>query len=96
LALKLKTLSLIKNFKNYWYTQKKTPFTDTNMNEIYCPQGRYLHIPPEYPEPGFDTSIFCEFFEQDSIYKIFPKTRQAMSCAVLIEQSMLFKFTVIL
>lgn len=29
----------------------------SNMCEVYCPQGRFLHIPPEFPEPGFDTRV---------------------------------------
>ncbi len=32
-------------------------FSATNLVEAYCPQGRFLHVPPERPEPGFDTRI---------------------------------------
>lgn len=27
---------------------------DTNREEAYCPQGRYIHVPPSYPEEGWD------------------------------------------
>ncbi|CAD7964216.1 unnamed protein product [Amoebophrya sp. A25] len=68
-----------------------SPFT--NLKEVYCPQGRYLHVPPEVPEPGFDTRIKSPWW-RDAKYCIgtlTAKTRKIYVMNLLSKQSVLME-----
>eukprot|EP00930_Biecheleria_cincta_P052651 TRINITY_DN37935_c0_g1_i1.p2 TRINITY_DN37935_c0_g1~~TRINITY_DN37935_c0_g1_i1.p2 ORF type:complete len:241 (+),score=49.93 TRINITY_DN37935_c0_g1_i1:124-846(+) len=35
----------------------------TGLEEIYCPQGRYIHVPPQGPEAGWATNFGTPWWE---------------------------------
>lgn len=40
----------------------------TGMEEIYCPWGRYIHVAPQGPESGWDTSFGTPWWEDRRYY----------------------------
>lgn len=68
-----------------------SPFT--NMAEVYCPQGRFLHVPPEFPEPAFDTRVTTPWWRdaQYCIGKLSASTVKIYICNLLSKQKVLME-----
>merc|ERR1712194_60013 len=68
----------------------------TNLTEVFCPQGRFIHVPPEMPEPGFDTNVKTPWWK-DSAYiigKLSERTMQIYICNLLSKQTVLMEVPV--
>jgi len=68
-----------------------SPFT--NMREVFCPQGRYIHVPPETPEPGFDTCVNIPWWRDQKycIGKLSEKTIKINMVNLLSKQKVLME-----
>jgi len=79
----------------HWFDAKTTDpktFVDpyTNMEDTYCPLGRYLHVPSAFPEPGLDTRTLIPWWKDEVKYcigKLASGTIKINVCNLLTKQT---------
>mmetsp|Transcript_12515 Transcript_12515/g.22095 ORF Transcript_12515/g.22095 Transcript_12515/m.22095 type:complete len:241 (-) Transcript_12515:80-802(-) len=72
---------------SFWFDEAtKQPKTHvdpvTGMEEIYCPWGRYVHVPPQGPESGWSTSFGTPWWE-DRRYYIGSRSAQTRKVSIV-------------
>merc|ERR1712039_502445 len=60
----------------------------TGLDEIYCPWGRYIHVPPQGPESNWATDYAMPWWEDAKYYigKAASRTRKITMVNVLTKQ----------
>jgi len=61
---------------------------ETGLEEIYCPWGRYIHVPPKGPESGWATDYVIPWWEDRRYYigSFTKRTRKVTICNLLTKQ----------
>lgn len=61
---------------------------ETGLEEIYCPWGRYIHVPPKGPESGWATNYGKPWWEDRRYYigSFTKRTRKITICNLLTKQ----------
>ena len=62
----------------------------SNCTEVHCPQGRFLHVPPEKPEQGFSTEVTTPWWLDEKSYgigRLAEKTITLKVCNTLSKQT---------
>jgi hypothetical protein len=65
----------------HWFdpaTHDPKTFLDpaSNLKVVWCPQGRFLHVPPVEPDAAFDNSFDVQWWRDDSRYCIGTLTKK--------------------
>jgi len=78
---------------SHWFNQEtgqpKTHIDpETGLEEIYCPWGRYIHVPPKGPESGWATNYVTPWWEDRRYYigSFTQRTRKVTICNLLTKQ----------
>jgi len=83
---------------SHWFNeQTRAPKTwtdpQTNCTEVYCPQGRYIHVPPKYPTSDWSTKTGTPWWKdaQYHIGSLAKKTRKVNVVNLLTKQQQILE-----
>ncbi|CAJ1370138.1 unnamed protein product [Effrenium voratum] len=72
---------------SFWFNEatgqpKEHVHPETGMQEIYCPWGRYIHVPPQGPESGWATDYRTPWWEDERYFIGLRSERTRKVCIV--------------